>query len=237
MRRWMALTGVVALSVLGLAGVALAASTQVAHVTLTAHLAGQSTGITSDVRSSDPTAPGEKPKSARTLTITFPAATKFNFKTHPVKTCTLTDKQLTAAFGPSCPRQTQIGTGSAVANASPLAQTVKAHVRAYVGGANEMLIVITPTSLPGAATIVVRAAVSGSKVTIPVPQPVLGKSKGFSGVTVALVSLKLDVPALGSGRSALITAGRCTGHRFLVTEHFVYRDHATLDLHGSLPCR
>lgn len=115
-----------------------------------------------------------------------------------------------------------------MANASPLAQTVKAHVRAYVGAANEILIVITPTSLPGAPTIVVRATVSGSKLTIPVPQLVLGKSKGFSGVTVVLVSLNLNLPALGSGRSALITAGRCTEHRFLVTEHFVYRDHGTL---------
>jgi hypothetical protein len=216
--------------------VALAAFTQVAHVALTAHGAGKSTGIKSDVHSSDPTAPGQKPKSAKTLTITLPAATKFNFKTHLVSTCKLTDKQLTAAFGPSCPRNTQIGTGSAVANASPLAQTVKASVRAYVGAANEILIVIKPTSLPGAPTIVVRATVSGSKLTIPVPQPVLGKSKGFSGVTVVVVSLKLDVPALGSGHSALITAGSCVGHRFLVKEHLAYRDHSTLDLHSSSPC-
>jgi hypothetical protein len=197
---------------------------------------GKSTGINADLHSSDPTAPGQKPKSAKTLTITFPAATRFNFTTHLVTTCTLTDTQLTAAFGPSCPRNTKLGTGSAVANASPLAQTVKAHVRAYVGAANEILIVITPTSLPGAPTIVVRATVSGSKLTIPVPQLVRGKSKGFSGVTVVLVSVNLNVPALGSGRSALITAGRCTEHKFLVTEPLVYRDHGTLALPSSSAC-
>lgn len=236
MRRLTAFAGV-ALATLGLAGVALAAFTQVAHVALTAHGAGKSTGIKSDIRSSDLTAPGQKPKSAVTLTITFPAATKFNFKTPLVKTCKLTDKQLTTAFGPSCPRNSQIGTGSAVANASPLAQTVTARVRAYVAATDEILLVIKPTSLPGAPTIVIRATVSGSKLTIPIPRLVLGQTKGFPGVTVVLVSLKLNVPALGSGRSALITAGRCTGHSFHVRDHFVYRDHSTLDLHSSSPCR
>jgi hypothetical protein len=95
------------------------AFTQVAHVALTAHGAGKSTGIKSVVHSSDPTAPGQKPKSAKTLTITFPAATKFNFKTHLVNTCKLTDKQLTAAFGRSCPRKTQIGTRSSGQTSAP----------------------------------------------------------------------------------------------------------------------
>lgn len=61
MRRWMVLAGV-ALGALGLAGVALAAFRQVALVALT-HGAGKSTGINADVHSSDPTAPGQKPKS------------------------------------------------------------------------------------------------------------------------------------------------------------------------------
>ena len=234
-RKWTLLAGVV-LFTLGLGGVALAAFTQVADVALTVHRAAQSTGIRSDLRSSDPTAPGLKPKSASTLAITFPAGTRFNLDTPLIKTCILTNKQLTTAFGPSCPRQSQIGTGSAVANASPLAATVTAKVKAYVGAPNGILLVIKPTSLPGAPTILIRATVSGSKLTIPIPQLVLGRSKGFPGVTVVLVSLKLNVRALGSGRTALITSGRCARREFQVRERFSYRDHTTLRLTTSSPC-
>ena len=226
-----------AVTALALAGasVALAAFTQVANLTLTAHRAGQSTGIRSDVHSSDPTALGQKPKSARSLTIAFPANTGFNLSGSLVKTCTLSDKQLAAQFGPSCPRNTQIGTGSAVANASPLASTVNAAVKAYVGGPNNIILVVKPT-LPGAPTIIIRARAAGSTLMIPVPQLVLGKAPGFPGVKVVLVSLKLSVPAIGSGRGALISAGKCTAHRFVVTTHFVYVDHTTLNLQSSSPC-
>jgi hypothetical protein len=236
MRRWPVFSVVVLLT-LGLAGMALAAFTQVADVTLTVHRAGRSTGIRSDLHSSDPTAPGSKPKSASTLAITFPAGTRFNLGTPLIKPCTLTDKQLTTAFGPTCPHRSQIGSGSAVANASPLAAKVTATVKAYVGAPREILLVIKPTSLPGAPTIVIRATVSGSRLTIPIPQLVLGRSKGFPGVTVVLVSLKLNVRALGSGRSALITSGRCRGGKFQVREQFSYRDHSTLGLLSSSPCR
>ena len=219
-----------------MAGVALAAFSQVADVTLTVHRAGRSTGIRSDLHSSDPTAPGLKPKSASNLALTFPAGTRFNLETPLIKACILTDKQLTTAFGPSCPRRSQIGSGSAVANASPLAVRVNAEVKAYVDAPNGILLVIKPTSLPGAPTIVIRATVSGSRLTIPIPQLVLGRSKGFPGVTAVLVSLKLNVRALGSGHSALITSGRCAGREFQVRERFSYRDHSTLRLVTSSPC-
>jgi hypothetical protein len=63
-----------------------------------------------------------------------------------------------------------------------------------------------------------------------------GKSPGFPGVTVVLVALKLNVPALGSGGSALITAGKCQAHEFVVKSHFLYADHSTLDLQSSSRC-
>jgi hypothetical protein len=235
MRKWTVAAAVATLALM-MAGGALANFTQVANVRLTSHRAGQSTGITSDADSRDPTAPGQKPKPAKTLTITFPADTRFHLGTPLVTTCKLTDKQLTTAFGPSCPRTSQIGTGSATANASPLAQTVTARVRAYVAAPNEILVLVKPTSLPGAPTIVIRATVSGAKLTMPLPRLVLGKGPGFPGVTVVLVGLKLNVPALGSGRSALITAGRCTTHAFVVTSRFVYTDHSVLDRRSSSWC-
>ena len=54
----------VVLAGLWLAAVALAAFNQTAAITLTTHTAGRSTGIVATLRSSDPTAPGAKPKSA-----------------------------------------------------------------------------------------------------------------------------------------------------------------------------
>jgi hypothetical protein len=66
MRKWSvaAAVAVLALAVPGGAG---AAFTQASDVALTDHHAGRSTGITSDVNSSNPTAPGQKPKPARRL--------------------------------------------------------------------------------------------------------------------------------------------------------------------------
>jgi hypothetical protein len=236
------LTAGVAVLTLALASIAVAASatqptfTQVAHVALTTHTADQSTGIKADIYSSDPAAPGQKPKSASQLVITFPANTKFNLDR--AKACTLSDKQMTTPFGPSCPRNTQIGTGSAVANVSPLAATVDAGVKSYVGRPNQIVIVATPSSksLPGASPIVIRATVSGPRLTIPIPHPHLGRGPGFAGVELVLVSLKLNVPKLGTGHNALITAGRCAARRFVVKEHFVYADHSRLDLQSSSRC-
>jgi hypothetical protein len=89
-----------ALAALWLAAVALAAFGQTAGITLTAQRAGQSTGIVVVMRSSDPAAPGAKPKSTTKVVITFPVSTKFNLRTSLVKLCRLTDKQLTTPFGP-----------------------------------------------------------------------------------------------------------------------------------------
>jgi hypothetical protein len=107
---------------------------------------------------------------------------------------------------------------------------VNAGLKSYIGKSNQIILVLKPR-LPGTATIVIRTTVSGSKLTIPIPRLVFG---GL--VTVVVVSLKLNVPALGRGRSALITAGRCTVHKFFVKSHFVYADHSTLDLQSSSAC-
>ncbi len=219
----------IAILVLATAGAALAAFTQVSQVTLTAHKAGQSTGITSSIHSSDPTAPGAKPKSATRLLLTFPTGTTFNLATSLIKPCTYTDRQLATAFGPSCAANSKIGSGSAIANAAPLASKVNASVAAFVRSAGEMVLVVKP-ALPGAPTIVIDATVSGSKLTIPIPNIKL------AGISVVLVALKLNVPALGSGRQALITAGRCSSHAFVVTSHFVYTDGSTLMLSSSSAC-
>jgi hypothetical protein len=217
-------TAAVAVLALVLAGVALAKFTQIANVSLTAGKAGKSTGIIADIHSS--TDVGKAPKEAKLVVLTFPANTKFNIGR--VKPCTLSDKQLMSPGG-SCPADTQLGSGSAKAVAFPLPQVATASVKAFASGSHQMVLV-TKATKPVAVTVIIRETVAGTKLSIPVPQT---KIQTFS---VILTSLKLTVPALGSGKNALITAGRCTAHKFVVKSHFVYTDHSTVDLESSSPC-
>ena len=225
----------VVLAALWLAAVALAAFHQTAAITLTTHTAGRSTGIVAALHSSDPTAPGAKPKSTTRVAITFPRGTTFNLRTSLVARCRLTDRQVTTPFGPACPAKSQIGSGTAQANASPLQQAVNAGVTVYVHSADQILLDLTP-SLPGATPIIIHATVSGSMLTMGVPQVVLGKAHGFAGITAVLVSLKLRIPPLGHGHDALILAGRCTAHQFLVTSRFAYTNRSQLTLRRTSSC-
>jgi hypothetical protein len=217
---------VVGLLSLVLAGAALAAFTQTSTITLTAHKAGQTTGIKANVSSSDPSVP--QPKAATQLVVTFPSKTKFNLGTTLVTACKLSDTQLAA--GAACPGKSLIGTGSAVANAYPLLTSVPATVKSYVSGSKSMVMVATANVLGATMRTIIHATVSGSKLTIPVPTPVV------SSIKVVLVSLKLNVPAKGRGKTALITAGKCSAHKFVVKSHFTYADGSTFNTTSSSTC-
>ncbi len=227
MRRWPIAAAIAGLA-LALAGVALATTqfSQTSNITLTGHKAGASTGIKADVESKDPGAPGAKPKAAKSLVVTFPKGTKFNFgKVHP---CTLSDKVLTTPGGATCPASSKIGTGSAVANASPLPfGSVSAKVTSYVHSSTDVILWVTSKI---AAPIVIHEKVSGSKLTIPVPTQKVGT------VSIVLTKLTLNVPANGSGSSSLITAGKCTAGKFVVKSHFVYVDGSTFDTTSASKC-
>jgi hypothetical protein len=222
MRKWITIAAVAALS-LTFAGIALADFTQASNISLTAKHAAKSTGIKADIYST--TSAGEAPKAAKLLVLTFPAGTKFNLGR--VKPCKLSDAQLTN--GTSCPAKSQIGTGSATASAYPLPQPILAGVKAYAAGPTKMVLVVKATS-PIPQTIVIHETTSGSKLKIPVPSPTV------AGIQVVLVSLKLNVPARGSGKTALITAGKCSAHSFVIKSHFMYTDGSTADLQSTSPC-
>ena len=102
-------------------------------------------------------------------------------------------------------------------------------MKAFASGPHSMVLVVTATQ-PIPQTLVIHETVSGSKLSIPVPTPTV------AGVKVVLTSLQLSVPARGSGRTALITAGRCTAHNFVIKSHFVYDDGSTMDLQSSSVC-
>jgi hypothetical protein len=222
MRKWITIAATAVLSLV-LAGAALADFTQASNIAMTATHAGKSTGIKADIHST--TSPGEAPKAAKLLVITFPAGTRF--KLGSVNPCKLSDGQLTN--GKSCPSGSQIGTGSASASAYPLPQPILAGVKAYAAGPNKMVLVVKATS-PIPQTLVIRETTSGAKLTIPVPTPTV------AGFQVVLVSLKLNVPARGSGETSLITAGKCSPQGFIVKSHFVYTDGSTADLQSTSRC-
>lgn len=222
MRKWITIAATAVLS-LALAGVALADFSQSSNIAMTGTHPGKSTGIKADIYST--TSSGEAPKAAKLLVITFPAGTKFALS--HVAPCKLSDAQLTA--GRSCPTASRIGTGSATASAFPLPQPILAGVKAYAAGPHKMVLVVKATS-PIPQTLIIRETTSGPKLTIPVPTPTV------AGFQVVLVSLKLNVPARGGGKTALITAGKCTAHSFIVKSHFVYTDGSTTDLQSSSPC-
>jgi hypothetical protein len=221
-----ALVAVVAVLSLALAAVAVAAFTQTSTITLTSHKAGNTTGIKANISSADPSVP--QPKAAKQLVVTFPSGTRFNLGTPLVTPCKLSDAQLVA--GSACPGKSLIGSGSAVANAYPLATSVPSTVKSYVAGPRSMVMVDTASVLGTTMRTIIHATVSGSKLTIPVPTLV------ESGIKVVLVSLKLNVPAKGTGSTALITAGKCTAHKFTVKSHFTYDDGSTLNTTSSSAC-
>ena len=224
--RKLVILAVVAVASLALAGAALAAFAQMSDITLTAHKSGNTTGIKANVSSSDPSVP--QPKAAKLLVVTFPAKTKFDLGTPLATACKVSDAQLAA--GTACPAKSLIGTGSAVANAYPLATSVPANVKAYVSGSKSMVMVATANVLGTTMRTIIHASVSGSKLTIPVPTPVV------STIKVVLVALKLNVPAKGSGATALVTAGKCSAHKFVVKSHFVYQDGSTFNTTTSSAC-
>jgi hypothetical protein len=219
------LTVIVAVAVasLALASAAVASFAQVSNITFSTTKAGHSTGITADIHSTSD--PGQPPKAAKLVVLGFPSGTKFRLGL--VKACKLSDQQL--ASGKSCPASSKIGSGSATASAYPLPQPITAGVKAYAGGPHTMILVIKATQ-PIPQTLVVRATATGSKLAIPVPTPTV------AGMKVVLVSLQLSVPARGRGRGALISAGRCTAHNFIINSHFSYSDNTTTDMQSVSRC-
>jgi hypothetical protein len=92
-----------------------------------------------------------------------------------------------------------------------------------------MVLVVKATS-PIPQTLVIRETTSGAKLTIPVPTPTV------AGFQVVLGSLRLNVPARGSGETSLITAGKCSPQGFIVKSHYVYTDGSTADLQSTSRC-
>ena len=237
MRKWF-LGGAIAVLALTLAGVALARFTQRSTIRFTAHNGDISTGLSANLVATD--ASVSQPKAATMLVIRFPPDTEFNLNTPVVATCTRSDKQLKDPVGKRCPRSSHLASGTAELNQPRLVTGgIPATIRAYAGR-HSIILVIQPT-LAGLKSliIVLHAQVSSSSLTIRIPQIRWGvdRANNSFGVPVVLVTLKLNIPAHGSGANALITSGTCRAHRFVVRSHFIYDDGTKLTLRSSSACR
>lgn len=212
-------------------GLALASSQfkQTAVVTLTATKPGASSGIRAAISSSDPGAPLAQPQGLKTLTLTFPAKTRFNFKSKALKRCLASDTEIKATSGSACPSKSRLGSGSALANGAPVLPQIPESVTAFAAN-NEVLLLLAPTA-PGGTTLVLHGKVSGNRMTTEVPVLKQGP------VNIVLTELKLAVKAIGKGPTAFIRAGKCVKKRFVVTSSFLYQTGEKLTLTSSSKCK
>ncbi len=219
-----------ALAMLGLAAVALASSQfkQTSNVALTATKAGKTTGFKAAIQSSDPGEPGGKPQALKTLTLTLPSATKFNFKSKALTLCKASDTEIKGTGGAVCPAKSKIGSGTAEANGAPAIPLIPENATAYAGNGN-IIFLLAPKG-PAGSVLVLHGVVSANKVTTAVPALSAG------GVTIVITGLNLTVNKIGSGKSAFITAGKCKSGKFTVKSNFVYYTGAPVTLSSASKC-
>ena len=214
----------------GVVGAAIASSQfkQTSKITLTATKPGKSTGFSASIESSDPGAPNGQPQALKTLTVTFPKNTKFNFKSSAIKQCVATDTELRATGGAVCPKKSKIGSGTAVANGAPVFPMIPEKAVAYVGS-NEIRFLLTPTG-PVGQTLVLHGRVSGNVMTTNVPAITSG------GLKIVITALSLKINAFGSGKNAFVTSGVCSKKKFVVSAKFLYETGAKLTISSSSKC-
>ena len=228
MTRFKLAAAVLLTGALGVTGLAYASSQfkQTSVITLTATKAGQATGLKANLESSDPGA--VQPQGLKTLTITLPTKTKFNFKSSAIKQCHATDIEIKATGGHACPSKSLIGSGAAAANAAPVIPVIPENTTAYAGS-NQIIFLLSPKG-PAGQILVLHGTVSANKITTQVPVISSG------GLNVVITGLQLTVKKLGSGKSAFITAGKCTAGKFVVKSSFLYQTGETLALTSSSKC-
>ncbi|HEY7961819.1 MAG TPA: hypothetical protein VID29_07860 [Solirubrobacteraceae bacterium] len=230
MRRFQITAALMAVGLLAIGSIAFASAqfTQSANITLTATKAGKSTGFKANLQSSDPGAPNAQPQGLKTLTITFPKKTKFNFKSNAIAQCKAGETEIKATGGAVCPSKSKIGTGTANANGAPVIPSIPERATAYAGK-NEIIFLLAPTG-PAGSVLVLFGKVSGNRVTTGVPAITLGP------VNVVITALQLTINKIGGGKQAFVTAGNCTSGKFKVKSEFLYQTGAQLTLSSSSKC-
>lgn len=199
---------------------------QTSNVVLTAKKAGAPTGLKASMQSSDPGA--VQPQGLKTLTITLPSGTKFNFKSTAIAECKVSDTEIKATGGAACPAKSRIGSGSAIANGAPVIPTIPENVNAYAGK-GQIVFLLSPKG-PSGQVLVLHGAVSANKVTTQVPVISAG------GLNIVITTLELTIKTIGKGKQAFITAGKCTRGKFSVKANFLYQTGESRTIVSSSKC-
>jgi hypothetical protein len=229
MRRLKLVAALLAAGMLSAGGIAYASSqfTQTANVTLTATKAGKPTGFKASLLSADPGA--VQPQGLKTLTISLPTNTSFDFKSTAIKQCKASEVEIKATLGSACPARSLIGSGTAVANGAPVIPVIPENAKAYAAN-KQLIFLLTPATTGAGQVLVLYGKVSANKVTTSVPVINAG------GLNVVITALNLTIKTIGSGSKAFITAGKCTNGKFVVKSNFLYQIGATLALTSSSRC-
>jgi len=209
-------------------GIAYASSQfkQTSNIVLTAKKAGRPTGLKASLNAVDPGA--VQPQGLKTLKITLPAGTKFNFASPSIKQCKAGDTELVATKGAACAAKSKIGSGEALANGAPVIPAIPETATAYAGK-REIIFVLVPKG-PAGQVLVLHGKVSKNVVTTQVPVISAG------GLNVVITALNLTVKTIGSASHAFITAGRCAKGAFPVKSQFTYQTGESLTISSSSKC-
>ncbi|HLM51960.1 MAG TPA: hypothetical protein VK279_15550 [Solirubrobacteraceae bacterium] len=217
-----ALTGVVALS---LAATAQAQVTQNADIKFTSKKPGSSTGIIAALRG-ERTDPQVKIPGATKIVVAFPSGTKFN--TDVPGLCRANGQQVQQSNGSVCPRNSRVGTGNALADATPvIAAPVSEQIIAF--NRNNGIFFY----LQGLQTAVLTSTVRGNKLTTVVPPfPLPG------GGVAALTDFTLRTrPVKKSGKNWITTPKSCpSSGAWTSTTTFTYATAPTDIVTSTTPC-
>jgi hypothetical protein len=223
-------TAALAAAMLATTGIAVGSAQfkQTAKVTLTATKPNASSGIKAVIFSSDPGAEFAKPQALKVLTVTFPANTRFNFKSKALAQCNASDVEIKATGGAVCPAKSRLGSGAATANGAPVLPAIPETVTAFAGKGEVLLLLVPKVA---GSTSVLHGKVAGNRLTVELPVLAVGP------VSIVLTELQLAVKAIGKGSTTFLRAGKCTKKRFVVKSNFLYQNGSKLTLSSSSKCR
>jgi hypothetical protein len=192
---------------------------------------------------------GERPsQDVSKITITVPKGFQFNLGAFPQCKFSAVDKANTNGADPAtgCPKASQIGTGTATADARPtLADPVPATVRGFAGVDDEDLkgnprtpipaIVITATAKVSTATVYSYFAadvVAANRLEVPFPPNTTGQQSLF-----VLQQLTLNLKNLTGKKGApLVQAPKtCTGS-WTFTQTTKFADGSSVTAKDAVPC-
>jgi hypothetical protein len=229
MRRLKLTAALLVTAMLSAGGLAYASSqfTQTANINLTATKGGKPTGLKASLLSADPGA--VQPQGLKTLTIALPTDTKFNFKSTAIKQCKASEVEIKATLGSACSAKSRIGSGTAVANGAPVLPVIPENATVYAGR-SQIVFLLTPATAGAGQVLVLYGKVSANTVTTDVPVITAG------GLNIVITTLDLTIKTIGAGKQAFITAGKCTGGKFVVKSSFLYQTGATLAITSHSKC-